>query len=408
MTLSFFMPSVTGIEAQSHAMTTVSMNIANMRTVGYKNQSTMFYTMLGTRPVSSNNQAGLSSSRADILGVGYYDRTAVTRQGEIAQTGNNYDVAINGNGNAFFAVRDEDGSIYYTRAGDFATRAVSGIPYLVTNNGLYLQGFAANGDGTFSNSLTDLRIDYPNSVPSTPTTRVEIQANVPANGVDDSTYGMTFYGPEHDGKSVIMRFTKVDGKVGVWEVNFTAQDGTVSMAPQEVHFSQDGELLSPKTLSLGVTWSDGTSNPNVTIDISSMTQFTGNSGITSMLNNGRPSGGFITGYIDNDGILKAKYTNGDVLDYAQIALVGFVAPENLTNVTGTLFGYNTAVGNQFYVSGPNAYNRQIFVPGAVESSTSNVEEDFANMILIQRAYAMNGKTFTAANEMMMQVVNLKT
>ena len=101
MALSSFTPSVTGMSAQAHAMETVSTNIANMRTVGYKPNETLFSTMLGSTPNYSNTVDQLSSNRVNINGVNYYDRTLINTQGTITSTGNNYDVAINGE-NAFF------------------------------------------------------------------------------------------------------------------------------------------------------------------------------------------------------------------------------------------------------------------------------------------------------------------
>lgn len=106
MALNIFLPSTTGMEAQAHALGQVSTNIANMNTVGYKSNETMFYSLLGAAPVVKSNQSGLSSSRVDIQGVGYYDRTNIEDQGVIYSTGNNYDVAINNTGNAFFMVKD--------------------------------------------------------------------------------------------------------------------------------------------------------------------------------------------------------------------------------------------------------------------------------------------------------------
>lgn len=140
MALSSFTPSVTGMSAQAHALETVSTNFANMRTVGYKPNETMFNTLLGSTPNFNNTVDELSSSRVNINGVSYYDRTLVNKQGTITATGNSYDVAINGE-NAFFEVKDSGGNIYYTRAGDFTTLTQNGRTYLVTGNGIRFRAF---------------------------------------------------------------------------------------------------------------------------------------------------------------------------------------------------------------------------------------------------------------------------
>ena len=69
MTIASFIPSVTGMEAMSHAQETVASNIANMNTTGYKQNETLFYSLLGSKGVNSGAQSGLNSSRVDITGV---------------------------------------------------------------------------------------------------------------------------------------------------------------------------------------------------------------------------------------------------------------------------------------------------------------------------------------------------
>ena len=51
MALSIFSPSVSGLNAQSHALETVSTNLANISTTGYKSAETMFYSLLGSQPL---------------------------------------------------------------------------------------------------------------------------------------------------------------------------------------------------------------------------------------------------------------------------------------------------------------------------------------------------------------------
>ena len=69
MALSSFTPSVTGMSAQAHALETVSTKMANMRTIGYKPNETMFSTLLGSTPNYSNTVDQLSSNRVNINGV---------------------------------------------------------------------------------------------------------------------------------------------------------------------------------------------------------------------------------------------------------------------------------------------------------------------------------------------------
>lgn len=406
MALSIFSASVSGINAQSNAMSTVSENIANMRTVGYKSSDTLFQTMLGTQPATKNNASGLASSRTDIQGVSSYVRHNILQQGTVTSTGNNFDVAINGE-NAFFVLNNGYGDIYYSRAGEFGTRAENGQLYMVNASGYKLQGFMANGNGTFAGNLSDITITYPERMPSVPTSEAEITANVPADGVETSTYGITIYGPNNDGRTMNMIFSKAEGKLNTWNVSFALDGGTAATAqPIEVKFDDKGTILTPKNININIAWEDGSTN-NVALDISNMTQYAGSAGETHISQDGAPSGDFRGSYIDRDGIVKAEYGNGKVLDIAKIALMGFTAPENLTPINGTMFEYNSDVGESQYVMGPTTNNTNILVPQSVEASNVNVEEEFSEMIMVQRAYSLNSSAFTAANEMTSVVIDLK-
>lgn len=403
MALKGFIASTTGMLAQSHAMSQISTNIANIRTVGYRTNETMFYTLLGSNPVVKSNGSGLSSSRVDVEGVGYYDRTNVLDQGSVYSTGNNYDVAINGNENSFFLLKDSYGDDYYSRAGNFSTLTQNGTTYLVNQNGLYVQGFPSiNGTEEFGADPEDIVIKYPEKIPAIPTTEATVVANVPATGVDKNSIGITIYNENHEGETMNMIFTKVEGKVNTWAMSFDVEGGTATSDATEVVFDSEGNVVLPKNFTVNVAFDDGGSN-TISMDISGITQLSDVSTETYIRQNGAPSGSFVKSYIDDKGIVKAYYSNGDTYNFAKLALVGFTAPENLTPYEGTLFQANTETGESFY-SNENSN----IVSGSLENSTVNIEEEFSTMILVQRAYSSSANAFTTTDEMLQTAVNLKT
>ena len=399
MTIASFIPSVTGMEAMSHAQETVASNIANMNTTGYKQNETLFYSLLGSEGVNSGAQSGLNSSRVDITGVGYYDRTNIGIEGVVSATGNNFDVAINGNSNAFFTLDDGFGNIYYTRAGDFLRLTQNGVTYLVSSGGLFVQGFAATDDG-FSNTLSDVTIDAPQTIPQKETTEASIIANVPANDVDRSVYSIRIYSENYDGANLNMVLEKAEGKENTWNLSFEMEDGTAVGNSTEVIFNTDGTIKMPQNVTAAITWNDG-STSSVDIDISAMTQYGESSQVTKIDQNGFPSGNLESLTIDDDGVLRAYYTNGSDVNIAKLALTGFTAPENLTPYNNTLFEANGETGNSYYVD-PDG----ILVPQSLESSTVNLEEEFSQMIVLQRAYSLNAQSFTVSNEMLSVLVDL--
>ncbi len=401
MALSMFVPSTTGMEAYAHAVGQVSTNIANMNTVGYKSNQTMFYTLLGSNPAVKTNAAGISSSRTDIQGVGYSDRTLVETQGLLNTTGNAYDVAISGNTNAFFTLVDDYNKTFYTRAGDFMLRSENAKPYLISKNGLKVQGFAALEGGGFSANPSDIIIEYPETMPARPTTEAKITANVPADDVDSSAYSIPIYAENHEADTLNMIFKKVEGQNNIWTLSFSTAGGTAVGSETEVVFSNKGELLSPMSLTIDVQWDDGIGG-NILLDISNMTQYAGGTGATYVNQNGAPSGSYQKSFIDEEGIVKATYTNGSTYHIAKLAITGFTAPGNLSPYDGTLFEANSQTGESYFVEG------NYLIPGALERSNVDVVEEFGTLIMTQRAYTSNANAFTVNDEMLQVAVNLKT
>lgn len=403
MTLASFIPSVSGLNAMSTAQQSVAENIVNMNTVGYKQQQTLFYTLLGSSGMNAGSQSGLHSSRADITGVDAYNRTNIDIEGMPKATGNTFDVAIAGNPNAFFKLNDGYGNYFYSRAGDFKKLSQNGNVYLVSSGGLFVQGFAStNGKNEFSNTISDITIDPPTTIPQKATTKASIIANVPAKDIDSSIYNVFIYSDNYDGSNLSLIFKKIEGQPNAWNLSFELEDGTAIGNTDTVIFNADGTIESPENIDVSLTWNDG-STSNVDIDISKMTQFGMNSEIVNIQQNGFSSGNLVALRFNNDGVLSAKYSNDNEISIAKLAVAGFVAPENLTSYNTTLFEANGEVGNEYYVD-----TQDIIVPEAVEASTVNLEEEFARMITVQRAYSLNAQSLTVNDEMLSLLVDLKS
>ena len=113
--------SKTGMEAQQMQLDVIANNLANVSTNGFKKSHAVFEDLMyqNLRQVGSNTSE--QSTLPSGLQVGLGVRTVATSrnfaQGNLQQTGNNLDVAIQGNG--FFQLTMPDGTIGYTRDGAF-------------------------------------------------------------------------------------------------------------------------------------------------------------------------------------------------------------------------------------------------------------------------------------------------
>ena len=149
----------TGLEAQQTRMAITANNLANVNTTGFKRSRAVFEDLL----YQNNGQAGAQSSEDTQLNSGLMVGTGVRvvateklfNQGNLVQTGNSMDMAIEGRG--FFQVLTPDGSLAYTRDGTFQINADG---EMVTAKGFTLdpgitipedaQSITISGDGIVS------------------------------------------------------------------------------------------------------------------------------------------------------------------------------------------------------------------------------------------------------------------
>ncbi|MFG6465615.1 flagellar basal-body rod protein FlgG [Roseateles sp. BYS87W] len=149
----------TGMEAQQTQLDTISQNLANVATNGYKRSHAVFEDLIyqNLRQTGSNTteQTVLPTGLQVGLGVRPVATSRIYTQGNLQQTGNNLDLAIKGDG--FFQVQMPDGTTAYTRDGSFQLNANG---QMVTSNGYTVlpgitipanaQSLSIGSDGTVS------------------------------------------------------------------------------------------------------------------------------------------------------------------------------------------------------------------------------------------------------------------
>lgn len=137
---------VSGLGAQSSAMGAIADNIANMNTIGYKNNNVSFSTLVTKQVSSSKYSAG---------GVQSHTSQSIDTQGLLSSVSSVTSLAVSGNG--YFVVNSlntGDGTWAYTRAGDFLKDETG---YLVNSGGYYAQAWSLMPwDGTESASTVEI------------------------------------------------------------------------------------------------------------------------------------------------------------------------------------------------------------------------------------------------------------
>ena len=208
---SALLAGVSGLAANSAALSAISQNIANVNTIGYKRSQGEFQTMVNAQ----NQGAGYSAG-----GVMANTRNFISQAGQLQRTNSSTDLGISGAG--FFVVTEQAEGLtpaetrLFTRAGAFR---VDEMGYLKNTAGLYLQGWPVDTEGNINadpSDLNRLRSINVGTVGGTAeaTTRVQLNANlrssqvvsaealaavavpVGANAYDPATNSMAMWDPE--------------------------------------------------------------------------------------------------------------------------------------------------------------------------------------------------------------------
>ena len=130
--------SKTGLEAQQTRLSTISNNLANVNTTGFKRDRAIFEDLMYQNVRQAGGQTSQDTQLPSGLMLGTGVRTVATQkmhsQGNIKQTGNNLDLAIQGRG--FFQILKPNGDLAYTRDGAFQ---INSDGQLVTASGYAVQ-----------------------------------------------------------------------------------------------------------------------------------------------------------------------------------------------------------------------------------------------------------------------------
>ncbi|WP_292051172.1 MULTISPECIES: flagellar hook protein FlgE [unclassified Brevundimonas] len=453
---------VSGLAANAAALSSISQNISNVNTVGYKRVATEFSTVVNTQSAGVSYSAG---------GVKANTRNFISQGGQLQRTTSSTDLAIGGDG--FFVVTEKSENLtpsdarLFTRAGAFT---VDKLGYLQNTAGFYLQGWPIDGDGNANidpsdmNRLTSINVGKVGGA-AEPTTRVSLNANLKSSTdphPDIATYtagAMSSYAldpttglkpdfeitvPVSDSKggqrNITVAFLKSE-TANMWYAEIRAPQDTADgggtpanlLKSGQVLFTQDGRydiegmralgtdaLFDPDNpvLELAASggtapkWDDslGVAAQTITFDLNAsaggLTQYDSTSFVQATYTNGTAFGNLTDIQIDANGYVTAVFDNGVMRRIAQVALATFPSTNNLTEVTGNAFRVSQASGT-FNLKAPGTGGAGLVAASQLEASTVDLSTEFTNLITTQRAYSASSKIITTADEMLAELINIK-
>jgi flagellar hook protein FlgE len=406
--------AVSALRAQSSNLSIISTNLANASTVGYKELTTNFKTLV-TNPYSSSS---LNTGGVVVSSIQHVDL-----QGLIESSSTSTNMAIDGNG--YFVVTNaaDSNSFYYTRTGSFST---DDDGYLVNENGYYLQGWPVDSDGNLINgsgSVSSLETINLNSISGAAqaTSTIEMVANLPADAVVGNTFTTSSEIYDSLGVSHTIEYTWEKTASNEWELSVsnptlgsdpTNESGTLAGSPITITFDSDGNLDStnPDPVTLSITaWETGASDSTITLGLGTsgrtdgLSQFSSEDGdpqvsVTSVSQDGLQFGDLASVSIRSDGLVIATFDNGMSRTVYQIPLASFNNPNGLQLVSGN--AYLATVDSGTYTLNMPGYGGTGAISGsALEASTVTTSEELTDMIVAQQAYSAASQVISTSQDM---------
>ncbi|MDB5666170.1 flagellar hook protein FlgE [Cypionkella sp.] len=412
---------VAGLNANANRLATISDNIANSSTYGYKRAETDFHSVV----LHSNAKASYSAG-----GVRASNIRLIDERGPLISTTNATDLAIDGRG--FLPVTDSGAldsatgpyPISLVTTGSFRPDA-EGV--LRTETGLVLMGWPANPDGSLNTyprdtmaALQPVRINA-NQYVGNPTADMTLGVNLPASGTiagasgDPHDLTVEYFGNLGTSESLEFRFTPTvpaTGASNAWTMSIrdSASGGAVI---GEYTLTFDASQAAGGTLASVTAVSGAAYDPaSGTIPISvagggialklgelglpnGMTQLSSSFAPVSISKNGSPVASLTSVEVDEKGDLYAIYDQGFTRRIYQIPVVDVPNPNGLMALNNQTYQVSAASG-PFYLWNAGDGPTGALVGFSREESSTDVAAELTQLIQTQRAYSSNAKVIQTA------------
>lgn len=381
---------MSGLLGYSKGLRVIANNTANLNTPGYKAATLQFTDLF-----YANTQLAGGGREQLGHGLGTAGTTLDFRPGDLRQTGNEFDLGVEGEG--LFMLRDDQGGTRYTRAGQFGFDE-QGI-FVRRSDGRQVVGSDAAGHQVLI-SLAGMR-----SSSGTATSSARFTGNLSSTTTEQSVGSVKVHdalGQEH---TLSVKFTSTDGEgAGSWKVELF--EGTTSMGTSQIVFV-DGKPRAD-TAKLVFTFAPaGRASQQLTLDFSSdVTSFaSGNLSTLAMSSqDGHPPGSLSKVSFDEQGTLVATYTNGQTAKGARLLLARFPTLDAVEDMGGN--EYAAANGMAWETGRPGEGAFGALRAGVLEVSNVDLSREFSDLVVMQRGYQASSQVISTANDMLQELFKL--
>lgn len=422
---------VAGLTANATRLATISDNISNSATFGYKQMEADFHSMVISSTGGTYSAGGVRSTTQRLI----------DERGALVATSNPTDLAVRGRGflpvasSSDVASGNGQSQMLLTTTGSFRTDSEG---YLRTEAGLTLLGWPAETDGTVptfprdtADGLEPVQINV-NQFSGEPTTRVDLGVNLPATSTeagapgDNQALSVEYYDNMGTSQNLEIEFSPtVPGTGTSDEWTMTISDSaTPGVVIGEYTLTFDDSRSAGGALASVAAVSGGPYDPatgevevNVaggpmTLDIGTigtsagLTQLSDSFAPVSISKDGTPVGNMTSVEVDSNGMVHAFFDTGITRTIYQIPLVSLPNPNGMVALDQQTYQPSPESGSFFLWDASDGPTGDI-VSSALEESTTDVAGELTSMIETQRAYTSNAKVIQTVDEMLQETANIK-
>ena len=433
-----FYTSLSGLQAAQTDMSTISHNLANVSTNGFKRSTTQFADVIASTKDSNPNQ---------MVGSGTVVKSIRQQfsQGGYTQSSSALDLAITGDG--FFAVRSDTGgtNVMFTRNGGFT---VDSDRYVTDATGNKLLVYPVDGSGsvvaTGLDQTVSLRLPQTSGTPQA-TGNVSLSLNlsanssIPANAArfdashpyafdrfDPGTYNQSSQTTIYDANGNALTMTNYyvrdtsptpTDQTSSWTVysfvgdqQLDADASATGAQPITLDFDSTGALTSPSspTTFAGFLSTGATAEQSITLDFgTNTTQIGAPFSVNTSSQNGSAVGQFEGVTVGDDGIVRASFSNGDTQPLGKVVLANFDNPAGLRQLGNSTWAASGISGDpRMGEPGGNGFGS--LMSGAVERSNVDITEELVGLIAAQRNFQANAKALDTASQISQTIFNIRS
>ncbi|MEQ1711897.1 MAG: flagellar hook protein FlgE [Hyphomicrobium sp.] len=411
--------SISGMNVQADRLSSISDNVANVGTTGYKRSTTEFSTVV-LQAAELQYESGAVEVRP---------RRHVSEQGAFDYSSSVTDLAISGVG--FFVVESTSGSVLLTRAGAFVPDRdgnlvnSAGAKLLGYDLGDVLGGPVANGPA----GLEPVNVGAL-AVSALPSTSGSLQANLPAGAatiVAADLPGANAATANYSARTSLVAYDNIGTEVTLdlyFSKSAAANDWEVAVFDRSAASATGGFPYTAGPLTTSTITFDGSTGrlatasptsisvavPNgatAVVDLEQLSQFSADFAIFDADMNGTGATPIEKVDIGSDGVMTVVYENGSRTPAYRIPIAHVRSPDRMNAVTGNLFQPTSSSG-EMLIGSAGAGGMGSVVAGALEQSTVDIAQELTAMIEAQRNYTANSRVFQTSSDLTDVLVNLRS